>query len=130
MGESNDEKMTMIREEEAENNRLKRTNKEGRLEEAQRLKRSWKECMGGGDLAIEEDDELDPDDPDFLGETDFCLDCLMSPCCCLGNVLDRRIEMIRLGDEIKNLERQLIGLSQENGKDPLKMEENNGEKQC
>ena len=41
-----EEKMSMIKEEEAEKLKSKMTNKEGRLEEAQRLKRSWRECRG------------------------------------------------------------------------------------
>ena len=120
---SKEEKMAMIRGEEAENNRHQMTNKEGRLEEAQRLKRSWREWEERGDLAIEKYDYLDPEDPDFLGTTYFCLNCTMSPCCCLGSVLDRRIEMIRLEDEIGNLERKVSELRQEQGQNSSKYEE-------
>ena len=110
-----EEKMSMIKEEEAEKLKSKMTNKEGRFEEAQRLKRSWREWRGEGELHNENEWELDPEsDNDFLENTDFCLNCAMSPCSCLGNVLDRRIEMIRLEDEIRNLERQVVELDQKN----------------
>ena len=80
-------------------------NKEGRLEEAQRLKRSWRKWRGEGEFPLEEDGELDFEfDSEFLGNTEFCLSCAMSRYCCLGTTLDKRIEMIRLEDSKENLE--------------------------
>ena len=85
----------MIREEEGQRKKDLLTKKDGRLQEAQRLKRSWREWREG-----ETDDEEEKAveeaefDPEYLGGSDFCMTCVMSPCCCLVVAIDRKIEMI------------------------------------
>ena len=121
--------MTLIKKEESDNRKLKLTKREERLEEAHRLQRSWKEWREAGEHYWEEEEvsnpEMDPESgPEFLENTAFCLSCAMSPCCCLGTWLDRRMELVKLEMTIKNLGKQVMKQGEKQGQDlPLPLQD-------
>ena len=88
------------------------TKKEERLEEAQRLKRSWRERREVRRECEDEEEEHELEEEEMekmMGQTDkFCHTCAMIPCCCALTNLERRIEMINLEKEMENICRELL----------------------
>ena len=80
------------------------TKKEERLEEAQRLKRSWRERREVRRECEDEEEEHELEEEEMekmMGQTDkLCHTCAMIPCCCALTNLERRIEMINLEKEM------------------------------
>ena len=80
-----------------------KNNKEARYREAVRLKRSWREWRVGEDG--EEDDCVEVEEDLPLGKTEeLCLICVVMPCVCPLVKLERRLELLRLKEKIRDLE--------------------------
>ena len=96
-----EERIREIMEEEELVKTEKRYNKEERYKEAIRLKNSWREWRESG----VEEEEWDEHGEDFLaGTEDHCWECVSAPCVCALVALERRIELLNLEKEIKELE--------------------------
>ena len=100
-----EEKMKQIREEEQKKKKLKPVkNQEERLQEAVRLKNSWKlwrEEQG------EEDGEMEEMEEYLGGVSELCMTCAMLPCTCMLTMVNRRIEMLKTAQKIQNLKAEL-----------------------
>ena len=93
--------MREIREEEERQKAEKRNNKEDRYKEAVRLKRSWRDWR---EAEGEEAGEMDEAEEEYLGiKEELCLTCALNQCVCLLTTVDKRIELLKLGEEIKKL---------------------------
>ena len=80
----------------------KKSNKEMRYQEAARLKRSWREWR-----KPREEDLIDWEDmgEEYLaGLEEHCLECVTIPCVCMLAFLEKKIELLRLGEQIRDLE--------------------------
>ena len=128
-----DQKIEKLKEEMLENKEERGTNdkKEERFIEAQRLKRSWKEDNQDTEGEEEEEKAVEPGEEDYLGPEELCHTCVMIPCICDLRKIGRKVEMLRLEDEIKALEEKLkeVGgtkLTQKRKKEAEEEYENSG----
>ena len=56
----------------------------------------------------EEEDTVEPGDEEYLGPEELCHTCVLIPCICDLRRADRRVEMLRLEEQIKTLEEMLV----------------------
>merc|ERR1711942_614965 len=112
---TNEEKKETISEEDALEGKRKILEEEGntmreeRLEEAVRMKRTWKQ----GD---DKDSVEDVEEEDFLGQESprkFCFTCCMTMCICIVRELDRKLEMLKIQKEVEALEAKLRTLGRQ-----------------
>ena len=79
-----------------------KSNKELRYEEARRLKRSWTEWRGKNEEPQEVEENILSEE--YLGELgQLCMRCVATPCVCLEVMIDKRIELLKLEEEITRL---------------------------